>query len=300
MERPEYVKIKPVDIPQEFIDEYNLTTRTHHGWVYFEIRKGVYGLPQAGRLANDQLRTRLEKEGYYEATTTPGLWRHRWRPIQFCLIVDDFGVEYVGREHADHLTSVLKKYHTITEDWEGTKLAGIDLKWDYVKRTCRLTMEHYIEELLAKYNHPKPRKPQLTPFKCRPNQYGAKTQMAPTEVSSPPLELPGIKRVQGIVGAVLYYARAVNNKLLVALSAIRAQQAAATELTNEDVSQLLDYLATYPNDGITYRVSDMVLAAHSDAGYINESKARSCAGAFIFLSEDEAIPRPNGPVMSIA
>ena len=54
--------------------------------------------------------------------------------------------------------------------------------------------------------------------------------MQPTDTSSP-LKDKVIKRVQGIVGALLYVGRAVNNKLLVALSAIGAQQAAATEET---------------------------------------------------------------------
>ena len=81
--RPEYVKIQLSKIPEEFIKEYNLTTLVHKGWVYFEIRRGCYGLPQSGMLANRQLRVRLEKEGYYEARTTSGLWRHKWRPIQF-------------------------------------------------------------------------------------------------------------------------------------------------------------------------------------------------------------------------
>ena len=49
------------------------------------------------------------------------------------LIVDEFGVDYVGKQHADHLATILKKYHNITEDWEGKKYAGIDLKWDYEK-----------------------------------------------------------------------------------------------------------------------------------------------------------------------
>ena len=49
------------------------------------------------------------------------------------LVVDDFRVEYVGKQHADHLATILKKYHNITEDWEGKKYAGIDLKWDYKK-----------------------------------------------------------------------------------------------------------------------------------------------------------------------
>ena len=58
---------------------------------------GCYGLPQSGRLANDLLRTCLEKAGYYEAATTPGLWCHKWSPIQFVLLVYDFGIEYVGK-----------------------------------------------------------------------------------------------------------------------------------------------------------------------------------------------------------
>ena len=106
--RPEYVRIQLSKIPQEFITEYNLNNSVHKGWVYFEIRRGCYGLPQSGILENKQLRLRLEKEGYYEARTTPGLWRHTWRPIQFCLIVDDFSVEYVGKQHADHLATILK------------------------------------------------------------------------------------------------------------------------------------------------------------------------------------------------
>ena len=40
MERPEYVKIKLDDIPQEFIDEYNLLAYAHNGWVFFEVIKG--------------------------------------------------------------------------------------------------------------------------------------------------------------------------------------------------------------------------------------------------------------------
>ena len=107
LDRPEYVKIKLSKIPQEFIDEYDLTKFAHKGWVYFKIRRDCYGLPQSGILANKQLRIILEKEVYYEARTTPGLWRHKWQPIQFCLIVDDFRVEYVGKKHADHLETIL-------------------------------------------------------------------------------------------------------------------------------------------------------------------------------------------------
>ena len=84
--------------------------------------------------------------------------------------------------------------------------------------------------------------------------------------------------------------RAVDNKLLAVLSAIGAQQASATQPTSAAIDQILDHCATYPADGILYRSSDMVLCAHSYAGFQNESKGRSRAGAHIFLSENDTMP----------
>ena len=75
----------------------------------------------------------------------------------------------------------------------------------------------------------------------------------------------GIKRVQCIRGALLYAGREVNNKILFALSAIGAQQEVATEKTAAEIEQFLDYVATYPDDGILFRKSDTILAAHAEA-----------------------------------
>ena len=61
--------------------------------------------------------------------------------------------------------------------------------------------------------------------------------MQPTD-TSPPLNEKGIKRIQGIVGVLLYVGRAVNNKLLVELSEIAAQQVAATDITAATIKQL--------------------------------------------------------------
>ena len=85
----------------------------------------MYGLPQAGKLAYNQLVRKLEPHGYAPCCHTPGLWRHKWRPILFSLVVDDFGVKYVGRAHAEHLVTTLRKYHTLKTDWAGTLYCGI-------------------------------------------------------------------------------------------------------------------------------------------------------------------------------
>ena len=87
-ENPEYVRVKLEFIPQEFIDEYNLLENEPHRWVYFEIFHGCYILTQSGKMANDLLRTILEDAHYYETATTLGLWCHKWRSIQFVLIVE--------------------------------------------------------------------------------------------------------------------------------------------------------------------------------------------------------------------
>ena len=89
------------------------------------------------------------------------------------------------------------------------------------------------------------------------------------EDTSPKLENEGIKRVQAFLGALLYYAQAVHNRLIVGLRVIGAQQASSTEQTAAAIDQILDHVENYPNDGITYRSSYVILTAHSDAGFNN-------------------------------
>jgi hypothetical protein len=66
------------------------------------------------------------------------------------------------------------------------------------------------------------------------------------------------------------------------------------------MNQLFDYLAMYPNDGTTYCTSNMILCAHTNAGFHNESKGRSQAGAHIFISKNNPFPKHNGPVLLIS
>ena len=84
-------------------------------------------------------------------------------------------------------------------------------------------MTNYIKRLLVKLTYSMPRKPQISPHKCHEVKYGRNTQVAPEEDTSKPINDTGIRRVHTIVGALLWIGRAVNNKLLVALSGIGSQ-----------------------------------------------------------------------------
>ena len=88
-------------------------------WIYFRIKKAIYGLKQAGLLSNKILAKILNKEGYYQAKHTPGLWTHETRQISFTLVVDDFGVKYVKEEDVHHLEKVLEAFYPCKSDWTG-------------------------------------------------------------------------------------------------------------------------------------------------------------------------------------
>ena len=94
--RPEFIKIKLSDIPDEIINKYNLREKaTSAGHIYIVADKSMYGLPQAGIITNKLLEKRLKDHGYRQSKLVPGLWMHNTRPVQFTLVVDNFGVKYV-------------------------------------------------------------------------------------------------------------------------------------------------------------------------------------------------------------
>jgi hypothetical protein len=145
----EYVHIKIDDIPDEIIVEYNLKDKvTSNGHVYVEIQKVMYGLPQAGLLAQELLKKQLNGHGYSQSRAIPGLWTHKTHPILLTLVVDDFGVKYVGKEHTMHLISIFKQHYEISEDWTGRKYIGITFDWDYANRRVHLSMPGCIGKAL--------------------------------------------------------------------------------------------------------------------------------------------------------
>ena len=293
LERYEYMRM-PLDIfPEHIVEQYDLKTVAYHKYIYLEIRRSINGLPQAGALANAYLSKKLAPAGYYEVPHTPGLWKHVARPIQFSLVVDDFGVKYVGRENAEHLINNLQKDFSLSEDWDGALYCGITLQWDYKNRDLFISMPGYVEKTLKKYKHPAPITPQHSPYPIPPRKYGKESQVPDTPDTSPLVSPDEKKRVQQIVCAILYYARAIDSTVLPALSTIASEQTSATKNTIKNLNQLLDYLHTHPKAKIKFSASDMILNVHSDASYLSVSKARSRAAGIYFLS---SLPTTNKPI----
>jgi hypothetical protein len=158
-------------------------------------------------------------------------------------------------------------------------------------------MPGYIKKVLQKYKHHTPSKPQHCPYAPAPKQYGAKAQ-APLPVDIPPKLSPNkVKKIQQVIGSILYYAHAVDITVLMALSSIAVEQSKGTTNTMEKAKQLLDYLATYPDATICFRALYMIMNVHSDASYLLESNAcsRACGHFFMGWSPKDGDPiRLNG------
>jgi hypothetical protein len=121
----------------------------------------------------------------------------------------------------------------------------------------------------------------------------------PTDTSLP-LDKAGITKLQQIIGTLLYYARAVDNTMPVALGTLASAQTQATTQIMDAAIHLLNYAATHP-DATIIRIhkSDMILYIHNDASYLSKPKARSRVGGYFYLGgRDEPAnnPHPNAPI----
>ena len=123
--RYEYRKL-PLDIiTKETVQQYNLKKFSTQRFCIYGNPKGMYGLSQAGNTANGKLKLHLAKFGYKPAPITPGLWRHQTFPLQFLLVLDDFGIKYDLQEDITHLLNAFKTIYKIYEDWDGKLYCGL-------------------------------------------------------------------------------------------------------------------------------------------------------------------------------
>ena len=86
----------------------------------------MYGLPHAGKIAQDVLVERLASHGYLQTGTTC-LFRHVTNGVAFVLVVDDFGVKFKDVASAEDLIRCLQLYYTITIKKDATKYLGLTI-----------------------------------------------------------------------------------------------------------------------------------------------------------------------------
>ena len=294
--RPEYFRVSVAQVPEAIMSKYSLTPFIDNGHLLFEVTKGMYGLPQAGFLAQQRLIQHLTAHGYIQAADVPCLFRHETRPISFTLVVDDFGIKYKDKDDVRHLMAALTELYKFTFDWEGRLYLGFTLKFDKVRRTVSLSMPDYIRKLLIRFKGMFDGASAYTPAEAPDKHYGARQQWAQTPDDSPTLSAADITTLQEFIGCFLYYARALDYTMLPAVTALASDQSHPTQAVWAAAQRLLAYAAAYPDNELVFTACDMILYIQSDASYHSRSRGRSVAGGIHYLGNRDSPYQINGAI----
>ena len=132
-----------------------------------------------------------------------------------------------------------------------------------------------------------------------PPSYGTRTQLA-TEDTSPALTHGVAKRIQEIVGPLLFYARGVNPTILPTVNLLASLQSSPTQNVADIADRLLQYCSRYSNNELVYHACDMTLFIKVDASYLSRSNARSVAGGICYLGNIGQPEHINGAILAIS
>ena len=76
MNRFKYMRLKFSDLPNDIIKQQPLQNNHKDSYVYIKVRKGTYGLLQAGILTQELLEKWLNKKWYQQSKLTPRFWKY--------------------------------------------------------------------------------------------------------------------------------------------------------------------------------------------------------------------------------
>ena len=79
------------------------------------------------------------------------------------MVVDEFGVKYVGKKHAEHLINAIQENYQVSTDWEGNRYYGISIKWNDQKQVVDLSMAGYIQAELNRLQNSSPSRKEHAP-----------------------------------------------------------------------------------------------------------------------------------------
>ena len=136
-------------------------------------------------------------------------------------------------------------------------------------RHVDLSFPGYVQRKKTKYQHANTKNLQHSPYQAQPIQYGTKVHQPVKSETSAPLPDKQIKRVKNIVSNFVWYIPVCNPTLAASLRAIASRQTKGTEDVMAACHQLLDYLATHPDEAIPYHASEIILDYDTDTSYIS-------------------------------
>ena len=299
-DRPEYMRLPVKLIPPEHGAHFHVAHLAESDAVIWEVVKGIYGLPQAGMLAQKAIIRLLEQHDYVQCRNTPCLFMHQTHNIQFVLWVDDFLVKYPKDQPAlaHDLIAALRSKYRLKVDWQGRQYLGYHIRRNRARSSLTISMPNYVQQALADLKYVPTGRVTNSPIVYVPHSYSSAPQLESSD-NSPPATSAQRHYLQRVVGKFLYYAMAVDGTMLFAIKLLSQQQASPTEQTMLAVQRFLQYASCHPHARISYTASNMQLSIHSDASFNGEANSRSRAAGVFALGAIQYNGNPDQPPIQL-
>ena len=300
LERPEYMWLSRAQVPDDIQEQFKDKIRWVGDKTMVRVTKGLYGLPQAGRLAFEKLSRLLKKHDYTVCRNTPCLFKHASNGIMFTLVVVDFAIKYSSKSSIEHLFASIREEYRLEVDLSGSKYIGMSIEYDKKARWLDIWMPGYVAAALKRFNVVPSSKSTHSPMHFTPVTYGKQQQLVEVD-DSPPASDAQARFIREVVGVFLYYSRAVDPTMACPLSKLSIGQAKPSVKSYEAILYFLQYAVSYPNASTRFIASDMRLIIYSDASYsllavtlsLPHATALSTSSAQSSLPSSRPPQRPN-------
>ena len=251
----------------------------------WQLHKALYGLKQAGHEWYKTLRNIMTKSGLQQCIGDPGVFK-RGKPNDpnFTIIathVDDMAGFATNKGSLDKVESAIEQHVELEKLGTPAKLLGMELTWGPNNEWVKLTQKSAIENLIKEFGIITTIPTKSLPLNA--NDYAEIQQ----EETTPEIQ----KKYQSLVGSLLYITRHTRPEITLHTNLLGRRTSHATTNNLKTGLQVLRYLASSLDDGITIKPQDkqdqtsgrsITIKGYADASYGGE-KARSQSGSLVTL-----------------
>ena len=233
------------------------------------LKKGLYGLRQAGKLWYDNFDEFMNESNYTNLRSDPCIYIGD--DIIIVIYVDDIIIA-APPERIRKYISVVRERYNLQQFRELSWILGINVH--QIKNEMFLSQELYIEKILCKFNM-SDCKPQRTP--------------APVNTTESEGEVETNVPFRELVGSLLYLANATRPDIAHAVAKLSQRVASPTKADWIQGKRILRYLKGTKHLGLHYQHSSKSsqrgqgLEAYADASYGAEAGRKSTSGVLTYI-----------------
>jgi hypothetical protein len=262
--------LRQFDIKTAFLHGYlkeEVYVRPPRGWEYLaggpgrvlRLHRALYGLRQAPRAWNERLTSELASRGFVQSNADPGLWilKSESGVVLTMFYVDDGMVAARTEEEAEGLVDLIASVFETRRLGEPQDMLGIEIARNRKAGTITIRQSDKARALAEGFGVKGQRR--ATPM--TPAAYGALRAARDGDV------MADKERYQSGIGSLLHMAQCVRPDIAAPVGALAAYSSAPTSAHYDALLNVIRYVASTADRGITYGKSDTPIEIWCDANF---------------------------------